>query len=248
MRIIPVIDLRDGRAVSGRAGDRERYVPVRSVLAAGAPGDPAALLAAYRAALRPDTVYIADLDRIMGGGDNDAVLEILMTHAPDARFLWDGGFSDTVALSRRGRDGRLVPVIATETLRSIEDLRAPREPCVPGAVLSLDLRAAGVVSRSGALSSLGEEEILLRARACGFRSVILLLLDRVGTSSGLPLDRLIRLRGLASDLDLLAGGGIASLDDLLRLRDAGFSGALVATALHEGLISPGDLEQHGFTA
>lgn len=246
MRIIPVIDLRDGRAVRGRAGDREGYVPVRSVLAAGAPGDPAALLAAYRAALRPDTVYVADLDRIMGRGDNDAVIEALMAHAPDARFLWDGGLSDPAALPLAGRDGRLVPVIATETLRSIEDLRL--EPGVTRAVLSLDLRAAGVVSRSGALSSLGEEGVLKLARARGFRSVILLLLDRVGTSSGLPLDRLIRLRGLASDLDLLAGGGIASLDDLLRLRDAGFSGALVATALHEGLISPGDLERHGFTS
>jgi phosphoribosylformimino-5-aminoimidazole carboxamide ribotide isomerase len=248
LRIIPVIDLRDGRAVRGCSGDRERYVPVRSVLAAGAPGDPAALLAAYRAALRPDTVYIADLDRILDRGDNDAVLEVLMAQAPDVRFLWDGGLSDSVALSRPGTDGRLVPVISTEAMRSIEDLRAPRQTCVPGAVLSLDLRAAGVVSRSGALSSLGEEEILLRARARGFRSIILLLLDRVGTSSGLPLDRLIRLRGIASDMDFLAGGGIASLDDLLRLRDAGFSGALVATALHEGLISPGDLERHGFRA
>ncbi|HKB08402.1 MAG TPA: HisA/HisF-related TIM barrel protein [Candidatus Polarisedimenticolia bacterium] len=243
-----MIDLRDGRAVRGRAGARERYVPVRSVLAPGSAGDPAALLAAYRAALRPDTVYIADLDRITGRGDNDAVLDVLMAHAPDARFLWDGGLSDSVAVSRGGRDGRLVPVIATETLRSIEDLRAPSAPCVPGAVLSLDLRAGGVVSKSGALASLGEERILMRARACGFRSVILLLLDRVGTSSGLPLDRLIRLRGLASDLDIMTGGGIASLDDLLRLRDAGFSGALVATALHEGLISPENLERHGFTA
>jgi phosphoribosylformimino-5-aminoimidazole carboxamide ribotide isomerase len=251
VRIIPVIDLRNGKAVRGRSGDRERYVPVRSALtkeSSRAPGDPPALLAAYRAALRPDTVYVADLDRIMGRGDNDAVLEVLMSHAPDTRFLWDGGLSSPAALSRARHDGRPVPVIATETLRSIEDLRAARETGPPETVLSLDLRAGGVVSRSGALSSLGEEEILLRARACGFRSVILLLLDGVGTSRGLPFERLTRLRKLADDLDFLAGGGVASMDDLLRLRDAGFSGALVATALHEGFISPEDLRRHGFTA
>ena len=33
VRIIPVIDLRRGRAVRGRSGERDRYVPVLSRLA-----------------------------------------------------------------------------------------------------------------------------------------------------------------------------------------------------------------------
>ena len=70
---------------------------------------PAALLAAYRAALRPDTVYIADLDRITGRDDNDAVLEDLLASAPEVRFLWDGGFSDAASIARVPRDGRIVP-------------------------------------------------------------------------------------------------------------------------------------------
>ncbi len=77
MRIIPVIDLRDGKAVRGRSGDRERYRPVESRLPGGAAvdlSDPALLLSAYRALLRPDMVYVADLDRILGRGDNDATL------------------------------------------------------------------------------------------------------------------------------------------------------------------------------
>ncbi len=151
MRIIPVIDLRDGRAVRGRSGERARYRPVGSLLAgplAGDLSDPAALLAAYRAALRPDTVYIADLDRITGRDDNDAVLEDMLASAPEVRFLWDGGFSDAASIARVPRDGRIVPVIGTETLQSIEELRPPDRPRALGrAVLSLDLRAGGVVSR-----------------------------------------------------------------------------------------------------
>ena len=250
MRIIPVIDLRDGRAVRGRSGERARYRPVGSLLAgplAGDLSDPAALLAAYRAALRPDTVYIADLDRITGRDDNDAVLEELLASAPEVRFLWDGGFSDAASIARVPRDGRIVPVIGTETLQSIEELRPPDRPRALGrAVLSLDLRAGGVVSRSAVLASLREEDVLRWARLGGFRSVILLLLDRVGTSCGLPRDRLHRLRRAAPRLDLLVGGGIASIHDLLHLRDAGFSGALLATALHDGLISPEELGRHGF--
>src|SRR5439155_7663626 len=116
--IIPVIDLRDGRAVRGRSGDRERYRPVDSRLRGGPAvdlSDPAALLSAYRAALRPDTVYMADLDRIMGRGDNDAILQELVGSAPEVRFLWDGGFSGAAALARAQRGGRVVPVIGTET-------------------------------------------------------------------------------------------------------------------------------------
>ena len=247
MRIIPVIDLYCGRAVRGRSGDREQYRPVGSALA-GRPGgdlsEPSALLAAYRAALRPDTVYVADLDRIMGQGDNDDVLQKLLAAAPEARFLWDGGLPDGKSIAHIPSRSQLVPVIGTETLRSIDDLRQPQDG--GRMILSLDLRSGGVVGRSDLMSSLREEDILTQARLRGFRTVILLLLDCVGTSAGLPRDRLARLRGAAPGLDLLAGGGIASVDDLAYLRSTGFSGALLATALHDGQISPEDLGRHGF--
>ena len=249
MRIIPVIDLRDGRAVRGRSGDRESYRPVDSRLPGGPATDlsePAALLLAYREALRPDTVYVADLDRIAGRGDNDSILQELVAAAPEVRFLWDGGFSDAAALARAPRSGRVVPVIGTETLRSIEELR-PLSRARAGSrpVLSLDLRAEGVVSRSALVAPIGEERLLVQAGRCGFRTVIVLFLDRVGTSLGLPLDRLGRLRAAAPDIELLAGGGIASIDDLRCLRAAGFGGALLATALHDGSIAPGDLAREG---
>jgi len=252
VRIIPVIDLRGGRAVRGRSGDRERYRPVESRLAGGPPtdlSDPAALVAAYGAALRPDTIYVADLDRIAGNGTNDAVLEGLIASAPRVRFLWDGGFTGAAAIAGAPRNGRLVPVIGTETLRSIEELRPQHRPA-PGdrPVLSLDLRASGIVSGSALLSGIAEEDLLAQARRRGIRTVIVLFLDRVGTGLGLPPDRLRRLRGAADRLDLLAGGGIASLDDLERLQDAGFSGALLATALHEGSILPSDLARRGWIA
>jgi phosphoribosylformimino-5-aminoimidazole carboxamide ribotide isomerase len=132
-------------------------------------------------------------------------------------------------------------------LRSIEELPSLDRPGTGSrTVLSLDLDASGLVSRSALVAPLREEEVLDRARRSGFRSVIVLLLDRVGTGRGLPRERLRALRLAAAGLDLVAGGGIAGLDDLLFLRDAGFSGALLATALHDGLISPDDLRREGF--
>jgi phosphoribosylformimino-5-aminoimidazole carboxamide ribotide isomerase len=40
-----------------------------------------------------------------------------------------------------------------------------------------------------------------------------------------------------------AAGGVRDMDDVRALRDAGASGVLVATALHEGKIKAGDLEE-----
>ena len=250
MRIIPVIDLRGGRAVRGRSGDRASYRPVESRLAGGLPLDlsePRELLAAYASALRPDTIYVADLDRIAGSGSNDAALDRMLRAAPQCRFLWDGGFAGAAVPPGAPRSGRIVPVVGTETLRSIEELRPLRRPAIgERPVLSLDLREEGIVSRSPLVSGLAERDLLHQARRRGIRTVILLLLDRVGTGLGPPLDRLRRLREAAAGLELLAGGGIASIDDLERLREAGFSGALVATALHEGTIRPSDLERRGW--
>jgi phosphoribosylformimino-5-aminoimidazole carboxamide ribotide isomerase len=248
MRIIPVIDLQGGGAVRGRSGDRARYRPVRSRVGGGEPRDlsePLSLLAAYRETIRPATIYVADLDRITGQGDHDALLDRLVGAAPDVRFLWDGGFLDAAASSRPSPPaGAVVPVIGTETLRSIDALPGPGAGS--GLVLSLDLDEAGLIGRFTGGTPLHEEDVLDRARQAGFRSVVLLLLDRVGTVRGLPRERLLGLRRRTEGLDLIAGGGIAGLDDLKFLRDAGFSGALLATALHDGLVSPADLRREGF--
>lgn len=248
MRIIPVIDLQGGRAVRGTSGDRSRYRPVRSRVGGGEPrdlSDPLSLLAAYRDAIRPATVYVADLDRITARGDHEALFDRLVAAAPDVRFLLDGGFADAAACSRCWRPaGAVTPILGTETLRSLDALPGP------GAgrrlALSLDLGEAGLIGRSASGAPLREEDILERARLAEVRSVVLVLLDRVGTGRGLPRERLLGLRRRTAGLDLVAGGGIADLEDLRFLRDAGFSGALLATAIHDGRVTADDLRREGF--
>ncbi len=78
------------------------------------------------------------------------------------------------------------------------------------------------------------------------RRGFLLFRGRVGTSGGLGIPRLGRLREAAGDLELYIGGGISGLEDLRLLRQLGFTGALVATALHDGRIGTRNLEAEGF--
>lgn len=255
MRIIPVIDLRAGCAVHGRGGTRHRTRAIVSLLdaASSRPGgpldlsEPGALLQAYLRLLRPQSLYVADLDRIEGRGNNDAAVRRLGLLAPSLRILWDGGLkSPPREAVGRGPLPTLVPVLGTETLAGPADLAFTDPGGGRPPVLSLDLSEDGVVARAPAVAALGEMGILRTAARRGARTAILLFLRRVGTSRGLPRDRLERLREAAPDLELLVGGGIAGLAELLFLRRTGFAGALLATALHEGRITPGELESEGF--
>jgi phosphoribosylformimino-5-aminoimidazole carboxamide ribotide isomerase len=42
-------------------------------------------------------------------------------------------------------------------------------------------------------------------------------------------------------VELIGGGGIRSIDEVRRLTNAGFDRVLVASALHDGRITPADL-------
>ena len=237
-----MIDLKGGRAVRGRSGDRAAYRPVVSRLRGTPPedlSDPAALLLAYRETLRPERVYVADLDRIDGSGDNGAAIERLLDAAPEVTLLLDRGAAGAHP-PFAGPERRTAQVVATETLRSPADLQGHARPR-GDALFSLDLGRDGVLARSAEVTALGAEVLLRRAARSGFREAIVLVLDRVGTGAGLPRHRLRKLRAAVPALDLLAAGGIATWDDLEFLSAAGFSGALIGTALHEGWIRPGDL-------
>jgi phosphoribosylformimino-5-aminoimidazole carboxamide ribotide isomerase len=60
----------------------------------------------------------------------------------------------------------------------------------------------------------------------------------VGTGAGPDLDALAALVKRAGGRAVFAAGGVRGEDDLARLREIGVAGVLVATALHDGRLSP----------
>jgi phosphoribosylformimino-5-aminoimidazole carboxamide ribotide isomerase len=54
-----------------------------------------------------------------------------------------------------------------------------------------------------------------------------------------------RIGAAAPHVALFAGGGVRGPDDLARLADAGCDGALVATALHDGLLGAHEIARAG---
>jgi uncharacterized protein related to proFAR isomerase len=71
--------------------------------------------------------------------------------------------------------------------------------------------------------------------------LLLLDLGRIGTGCGVDLGLLETLRRRFPETRLLAGGGVLTLKDLERMRDAGCDGALIASAIHTGRVTAAEL-------
>src|SRR5207249_3641903 len=140
LRVIPVLDLRAGRAVLARGGRRDMYAPVRSLLVAGgAGGDPLALARAYRDVLDCDEWYVADLDALAGDAVQRALLKALA--GLRGRLLVDAAVATPERARALVRDGAARVVVGLETLPSFDALAAIARAIGPTRVaFSLDLR------------------------------------------------------------------------------------------------------------
>jgi phosphoribosylformimino-5-aminoimidazole carboxamide ribotide isomerase len=237
MRVIPVIDLKGGVAVHAVRGDRERYRPLRSRIAAGS--DPLDVARAVRERFGLDELYVADLDAIAGGPGQPGVVAAL---AREARLMVDAGAAEAGAVARLLALGAARVIVGTESLPGADAFALLRSE-LPDAplVLSLDLRGGQVLSPDPALAALDPAGALARLADAGAEDAIVLDLARVGSGEGPDVALLGDLRARVPGVALLAGGGVRHAGDLRALAGAGAVGALVATALHGGAIAPEEL-------
>jgi phosphoribosylformimino-5-aminoimidazole carboxamide ribotide isomerase len=240
--VIPVLDLKSGRAVAALAGDRDHYQPVRSIL--HATSNPLDLARAFRETLDLRTLYLADLDSIAGSAAAVSLYEDLISI--DLHLMVDAGLRN---LRSAGRLLDLDPASSTivaglETLdgpRALAEILAKIGP--ERTILSLDLVGGRPrIATPGAWKSNDPIEIVHEAVGQGARRLLLLDLVRVGTGRGVgTLTLLSQIRAEHPEVQVSAGGGIAGIADVLMLRDSGASAALVASAFHDGRIGPREL-------
>lgn len=232
MELIPVLDLAGGVAVHARRGERERYRPVESRLAPGT-ADPLELCRAFRD-LGFTTVYVADLEAIAGRGDHQPLVARIRSET-GLRVLLDRGLQ---------RASQVVPweveqvVVGSESLAGLDELRA-----LAGALFSLDLRGGRVLAASPDLAALSPLELLGRVAESGLSRALLIDLDAVGSEAGPNLPLLAAARQAVPGMALWAGGGVRGQADLERLAEAGAAGALLATCLHTGALSPQEIRR-----
>ena len=237
MRIIPVLDLAHGRAVSGQGGRREAYEPIHSRLVTTT-GDPRTLARAYRDTLGCDEWYVADLDALAGGAvQREALRDLAML---GGRLLADAGVATPARARELMADGVQRLVVGLETLPSFDALAAVIRAVGPAAVIfSLDLVNGQPMSPWGRGRT--PADLAQTAIAAGVSGLLVLDLARVGGGQGVDRGLLNTLRRAHPDVELLAGGGVATVGQLEQLADLGLDAVLVGSALHTGALSAGDV-------
>lgn len=227
MRIIPVLDLMGGEVVRAEQGRRDRYRPIATPLSAGA--DVVAVAEGLRRLHPFSTFYIADLDAITGKTPNADALARLhgMDNPPQ---LWvDAGFADGDALAAALDEPSLCPVLGSESQADDTLLRRFRDRS--NLILSLDFFADGF---HGPKSLLQHSELWPR-------TVIAMTLAKVGTAAGPDFKRLAEIKARAGERAVIAAGGVRNEADIRALSGLGIAGALVATSLHDGTLTPTQL-------
>jgi phosphoribosylformimino-5-aminoimidazole carboxamide ribotide isomerase len=241
MRLIPVLDLAGGRAVHARGGQRSRYAPVESVLAPGRPGDACALAQAYRSHLGAGTCYVADLDAIQGAGLQRGLLTNLAREGKGfgPGTIVDAGVHDVKSARELLDLGAEMVAVGLESLTSFDQLdRITAALGSSRVVFSLDLRAGTALAREGLAREAGGHSPRMLARRSGARTVLVLDLARVGTGAGVDVALVAELKRDLPDASVWVGGGVGDTATLGLLRSEGCSAALVASAVHSGLLGP----------
>jgi phosphoribosylformimino-5-aminoimidazole carboxamide ribotide isomerase len=208
MDLVLAMDLKGGVVVHGKSGHRVTYKPLDWGCS------PTAEPVGFVRAIAPKYIYIADLDRIEGTGSHDRIVAECARQV--SRCYVDRG-------SRSPRDFlagyHITNIVGTET--GGEDLLPYR-----GGFLSLDIKNGCVIP-----SGWKPVDVLRQANGWKFEGTIVLNIGAVGTETGLDPVVLDEMRS-AYHRKLFWGGGVGSAADLEMLCDAGFDGAIIATALH----------------
>lgn len=190
-----------------------------------------------------DLIHVIDLDAALGQGDNrEIVREIArrrktrvgggVRSISQARSLLDAGATELIVGSQAlTSDGpnipfleRLVQVIGRERI-----------------IIALDLKAGGVATHGWTrVLPLDPTQLFSRLEpyCAGF---LCTHVDREGLLQGADIDKFLALRA-ATDLTLIAAGGVTTLDEVKRLAEAGLDVAL-GMAVYTGSIAIEDLLQ-----
>lgn len=224
MKLLPAIDLIDGRAVRLEEGRRDRVTvfherPVELVgeLARGG----------------ADRLHVVDLDGAFAGAPQQHALIREIVRASPLPVEVGGGIRDRAAIDAVLALGAQFVVLGTAAVRSPALVE---EACRahPGQVIvAVDARD-GVVAVDGWTASGGVTAIELGQRAAAWGAAALLYTDvaRDGLHVGPNVEMTAQLARAVS-CEVIASGGVGRLEDLARLREAGIAAVVVGRALYD---------------
>lgn len=232
-QVVPAVDIQDGQVVQLIGGERGSGTEY---------GDPVAAAEQWVAA-GARTLHLVDLDGAFEGERRNADAINAILEAVDVDVQLGGGIrtaADARDLLERGVDRVILGTAAVEDPALVDELAAEHPH---GVMVSLDARDGEVVvSGWTAGTGLDPAEAAARFAELGAAAVLFTNVDVEGQLRGVrtePVERLVA----GVDIPVVASGGVASVDDIVALRDAGAAAVVVGTALYEGRFTLVDAQE-----
>ena len=231
MIILPAVDLIEGQAVRLFQGDYgQKTVYDR---------DPASVAMRFAAA-GAEYIHIVDLDGAREGRPvNDRVIREMIA-ASGLKAEVGGGIRGFEAVDRLLDAGAERVILGTKAATDPDFAGEAIAKYGDRVAVGADLRD-GFVAVKGWTENSGEtgEDFCRRMDGLGLKTLICTDISRDGAMKGTN-HALYRKLMAVCKCDLIASGGVSSVEEVVRLRDEGLSGVILGKALYTGAI---DLKQ-----
>lgn len=230
--VYPAIDLRRGQVVRLKMGDPNQQTVY---------GIDAGEVAARWLEAGAGWLHVVNLDAAFEEEDSEnraALVEILRIAINyNARVQLGGGLRTIEAIRQ---------AIDLEVARAILGTVAVQDPAVLAAALQSwgpERVAVSLDGRDGKVSVRGWKEdtalegleLALQCRALGLKWLVYTDIARDGMGRGINLARTAQIAA-ASGLQVIASGGVNSLEDIQEAKASGLAGAIVGRALYDGAL------------
>ena len=224
MLIIPAIDLLQGNAVRLSKGLREQATVYSS--------KPIELIEGF-VAEGASRVHIVDLDGAFAGMRQHSEIVAKLCASSSVPVQVGGGIRDQETLTQVVDEGASFAVLGTAAIKSPTFVEAACQEHKGKVIVAVDAKD-GMVAVEGWVetSDLTATELGKRAAAWGAAALLYTDIERDGMHTGpnLPATKAL---AEACSISVIASGGISSLDDIRRLKDAGIEMAIVGRALYD---------------
>lgn len=221
MQIIPAVDVLGNDAVRLEQGDYDRVL-FRQPLAA--------YIEKVITATSPELLHVVDLQGARDGAFRDEVLATAREVTRGLELQVSGGIRSVNDAVRVLENGATRVIMGTAAFASEDAL--PRLVAELGSalVVALDVKNEMIATRGWLASSgLTVDDALQRCVDAGVVRIHATAIDRDGTMGGPDLDLYRRL--CASNIAIVAAGGVRSESDIDALAAVGCEGAVMGTAL-----------------
>ena len=232
MIIYPAIDLRGGKVVRLKEGDPARMTSYSD--------DPAETAKRWLR-MGAKWLHVVNLDGALGEGDSAnqmalvSILKVANEFGADVQF--GGGLRSLEAMEKILNLGASRIVFGT--------IAVERPDMITDALKTFGAKkiAAGIDARDGFVRTRGWKDnsgvsaidLALQMRAVGLGTVIFTDVSRDGLGRGLNIAATKEVANV-SGLDLIASGGVHTIDDVIAAKDAGLAGCIIGRALYDGTV------------